>query len=134
MERLPAADGLRAITMRFSIVAAAVCLCLAPVAGGFAAAPPAPLADAPAVVPATGVPATGVPATGVPATGVPATGVAATGVPAAAKPSPAAAPAPSSGDAAAKHAKRTACLKDAKSKKLVGADKTSFLKTCIAAP
>jgi hypothetical protein len=129
MERLPAADGLRAITMRFSIVAAAVCLCLAPVAGGFAAAPPAPLADAPAVVPATGVPATGVPATGVPATGV-----AATGVPAAAKPSPAAAPAPSSGDAAAKHAKRTACLKDAKSKKLVGADKTSFLKTCIAAP
>jgi hypothetical protein len=41
--------------------------------------------------------------------------------------------APSS-DAAAKHAKRTACLKNAKAKKLVGADKTSFLKTCIAAP
>jgi hypothetical protein len=40
----------------------------------------------------------------------------------------------SSGDAAAKHAKRTACLKDAKTKKLVGADKTSFLKSCIAAP
>jgi hypothetical protein len=37
-------------------------------------------------------------------------------------------------DAAAKHAKRTACLKDAKTKKLVGADKTSFLKNCIAAP
>jgi len=37
-------------------------------------------------------------------------------------------------DAAAKHAKRTACLKDAKAKKLLGADKTSFLKTCIAAP
>ena len=36
-------------------------------------------------------------------------------------------------DAAAKHAKRTACLKDAKAKKLVGADKTAFLKTCIAA-
>jgi hypothetical protein len=105
--------------MRFSTVAAAVCLCLAPIAGGFAAAPPAPLTNAPAVVPATGVPAGGVPATDVPA---------------AAKPSPAAAPAPSSGDAAAKHAKRTACLKDAKAKKLVGADKTSFLKTCIAAP
>jgi len=99
--------------MRFSTVAA-VCLCLAPVAGGFAAAPPAPLTNAPVVVPATGL--------------------AATGVPAAAKPSPAAASAPSSGDAAAKHAKRTACLKDAKAKKLVGADKASFLKTCIAAP
>ena len=43
-------------------------------------------------------------------------------------------PAPPSGDAAAKHAKRTACLKDAKAKKLVGAEKTSFLKTCMAAP
>jgi hypothetical protein len=39
-----------------------------------------------------------------------------------------------SGDAAAKHAKRTACLKDAKTKKLVGAEKTSYLKSCIAAP
>jgi hypothetical protein len=39
-----------------------------------------------------------------------------------------------SSDAAAKHAKRTACLKDAKSKKLVGAEKTGFLKDCIAAP
>jgi hypothetical protein len=75
--------------MRLSIVAAAVCLCLLPLTGGFAAAPEA--APAP----------------------------------------PAAAP---SGDAAAKHAKRTACLKDAKAKKLVGADKTSFLKNCIAAP
>jgi hypothetical protein len=37
-------------------------------------------------------------------------------------------------DAAAKHAKRTACLKDAKTKKLVGADKTAFLKNCIEAP
>jgi hypothetical protein len=39
-----------------------------------------------------------------------------------------------SGDAAAKHTKRTACLKDAKTNKLVGAQKTSFLKNCIAAP
>jgi hypothetical protein len=45
-----------------------------------------------------------------------------------------AAAAPVSGDAAAKHAKRTACLKDARAKKLVGADKTAFLKSCIAAP
>src|SRR5271168_2220293 len=37
-------------------------------------------------------------------------------------------------DAAAKHAKRTACLKDAKTKKLVGAEKSAFLKDCIAAP
>jgi hypothetical protein len=108
MERLSAAYGLRGITMRFSTVAAAVCLSLAPVAWGFAPAPPAQLAD----VPTAAVPASGVTA--------------------AAKPSPAAAP--SSGDAAAKHAKRTACLKDAKAKKLVGADKTSFLKSCIAAP
>ena len=37
-------------------------------------------------------------------------------------------------DAAAKHAKRTACLKDAKTRKLVGADKTAFLKECMDAP
>lgn len=54
--------------------------------------------------------------------------------PAADKP-PAAAPAASTpSDAAAKHAKRTACLKQAKTKKLVGADKTAFLKTCIDSP
>src|SRR5271155_1366390 len=53
---------------------------------------------------------------------------------------PAAAAAPAAGsaspanDAAAKHAKRTACLKDAKTKKLVGAEKSAFLKDCIAAP
>ena len=37
-------------------------------------------------------------------------------------------------DDAAKHAKRTACLKDAKAKKLVGADKTAFIKNCMDAP
>jgi hypothetical protein len=36
-------------------------------------------------------------------------------------------------DAADKHAKRTACLKDAKTKKLVGAQKTAFLKECMSA-
>jgi hypothetical protein len=35
---------------------------------------------------------------------------------------------------AAKHAKRTACLKDAKSKKLIGAERTAFLKDCIGKP
>jgi hypothetical protein len=95
--------------MRFSTVAAAVCLWLSPLAGGFAAAA-AQIADAP------GTPA------------------AATATPDAAKPSPATPAAAPSADAAAKHAKRTACLKEAKVKKLVGADKTSFLNGCIAAP
>jgi hypothetical protein len=35
-------------------------------------------------------------------------------------------------DAAEKHAKRTACLKDAKSKKLVGPQKTAFLRDCMS--
>lgn len=51
---------------------------------------------------------------------------------------PANAPVPASGpppdDAAVKHAKRMACLKDAKAKKLVGAQKAAFLKQCVAAP
>jgi hypothetical protein len=38
------------------------------------------------------------------------------------------------GDAAAKHAKRTACIKTAKAKKLVGGQKTAFIKECMAAP
>jgi psiF repeat len=46
--------------------------------------------------------------------------------------SPAAPAAPT--DAAARHARRAACLKDAKAKKLVGAEKTAFVKTCVAAP
>jgi hypothetical protein len=50
-------------------------------------------------------------------------------VPASPAPVPAA-----DGDAAAKHAKRTACIKSAKAKKLVGAQKTAFIKDCIAAP
>ncbi len=79
--------------MRFPPVAAAVCLSLCAVAG--IAAPPAPQrADTPtAAAPAAAAPAAG---------------------------SPAASP-PS--DAAAKHAKRTACLKDARTKKLVGAER-----------
>jgi psiF repeat len=37
-------------------------------------------------------------------------------------------------DAAAKHAKRTACLKEARAKKLVGAQRTAYIKDCTAAP
>jgi hypothetical protein len=37
-------------------------------------------------------------------------------------------------DAAAKHAKRTACRKEARAKKLVGAQKTAYIKDCTAAP
>jgi len=40
---------------------------------------------------------------------------------------------PPSSDAE-KHAKRTACLQNAKTKKLVGAEKTAFIKSCTAAP
>ncbi len=40
----------------------------------------------------------------------------------------------SAGDAAAKHAKRTICLKESKARKLVGAEKTAFLKECIGTP
>ena len=37
-------------------------------------------------------------------------------------------------DAAANHAKRTACLQETKARKLVGAEKTAYLKSCIDAP
>jgi hypothetical protein len=107
------------MTMRFSTVAAAVCLCLLPMAGAFTAAPPAPRAD----IPGTTAPVAATPGAATPATAAPP----------AAKTAPTPSSAPPSGDAAAKHAKRTACLKDAKTKKLVGADKTAFLKSCIAA-
>ena len=40
---------------------------------------------------------------------------------------------PAASDAAARHVKRTACLKQAKTKKLLGAEKTAFLKSCIEA-
>ncbi len=46
----------------------------------------------------------------------------------------AAAPATVAGDAAARHVKRTACLKEAKARKVVGAERTTFLKSCIDAP
>jgi hypothetical protein len=76
-------------------------------------------------------PVTPQPVTSQPVTPQPVTSQAATApaTPAAAAPSPA----PAAGDAAAKHVKRTACLKEAKTKKLIGAEKTAFLKNCIQA-
>jgi psiF repeat len=58
---------------------------------------------------------------------------AAAATPAATPAATAPSPAPVASDAAAKHVKRTACLKEAKTKKLIGADKTAFLKSCIEA-
>jgi hypothetical protein len=46
---------------------------------------------------------------------------------------PTAAPASIDNDAPARHLKRTACLKDAKTKKLVGAQRTSYIKGCMGA-
>jgi hypothetical protein len=54
--------------------------------------------------------------------------------PAAPAPPPAAATGTPDNDAAAKHAKRTACLKQARAKKLVGAQRTAYIKDCTAAP
>jgi hypothetical protein len=58
-------------------------------------------------------------ASAAPATAVPATGIMT--------------PEGSAADAAARHAKRTECIKEAKAKKLVGADKSSFIKDCVSA-
>ena len=96
------------MSIRRSTVAAAVALSLLCMTDGIAGTPPALRAD----VPGTAAPPTSAPA--------------------AAKPAPAP-PAAPSGDAAAKHAKRTACLKAAKTNKLVGDEKAAFLKNCIAA-
>jgi hypothetical protein len=56
--------------------------------------------------------------------------------PPAAPKQPASASAASSADneAAARHAKRTACINQARAKKLVGAQKSSYIKGCIGAP
>ena len=97
------------MSLCFRTVAAAVCFCLA--VAGVLAAPPALRAD--------------VPGAAAPSTAAPGTAATPTSPPAAAPPP---------GDAAAKHAKRTACLKDAKAKKLVGAEKTAFLRNCIPPP
>jgi hypothetical protein len=58
---------------------------------------------------------------------------------ASAPPAPAQKPAPASAgssidnEAPARHARRTACLKDAKTKKMVGAKRTAYVKNCMGA-
>jgi hypothetical protein len=37
-------------------------------------------------------------------------------------------------EAAVRHARRTACINQARAKKLVGAQKTAYIKGCIGAP
>ena len=91
--------------MLISAPATAVSLCLMPLGIALAAIPPA----AQAVASVTPAPAKTVPANAT------------------------ATPEGSGADAAARHAKRTECVKEAKARKLVGADKNSFIKDCIAA-
>ena len=55
-------------------------------------------------------------------------------VPPAAATPPAPGTANADNEAAARHAKRTACINQARAKKLVGAQKTAFIKGCIGAP
>ena len=54
--------------------------------------------------------------------------------PAPTRPTPAAAASSADNEAAARHAKRTACINQARAKKLVGAQKTAYIKSCIGAP
>jgi hypothetical protein len=54
--------------------------------------------------------------------------------PAPTPPTPAAATSNADNEAAARHAKRTACINQARAKKLVGAQKSAYIKGCIGAP
>jgi hypothetical protein len=54
--------------------------------------------------------------------------------PAATPPVPAGSTASADNEAAVRHAKRTACINQARAKKLVGAQKTAYIKGCIGAP
>jgi hypothetical protein len=101
--------------MRALLAATTACLFLSCLAGSLAGTPAAPAGD-----PVTGTSAPAAPAAQAPAA------PAAAAIPAAGT--------SADGDAAAKHAKRTACLKNAKTQKLVGAKKTAFVKDCVAAP
>jgi hypothetical protein len=106
--RLSLSEAFRGELMRALLTTNTVCLLLLSLAAGLAVALTAPQSDSPASAPA------------------------AVAAPPAAKTAPSGTTA--DGDAAAKHAKRTACLKNAKTKKLLGAQKSAYIKDCIAAP
>lgn len=125
--------------MRASLPVISVYLILVAALGRFGAA----IADTPnarssgSTAPTASPTATPPPATNPTATNSATTNPAAT-APAGHSPSASAAGAHADGtsadEAAAKHAKRTACLKSAREKKLVGAQKTGFVKDCVGAP
>jgi hypothetical protein len=98
-------DGRYSRRMRALLPTATVCLLLSPLWSN-AAAPQSTAAAAAPTAPASAPPAA--------ASAPPATAA--------------------ENDAAAKHAKRTACRNNAKAKKLVGEQKTAFIKDCVAAP
>jgi hypothetical protein len=54
--------------------------------------------------------------------------------PKAAPPTPAGSPSSADNEAAARHARRTTCIDQARAKKLVGAQKTAYIKGCIGTP
>jgi hypothetical protein len=54
--------------------------------------------------------------------------------PAPTRPTPAATASNADNEAAARHAKRTACINQARAKKLVGAQKSAYIKGCIGTP
>jgi hypothetical protein len=54
--------------------------------------------------------------------------------PAASTPAPAGGTSSADNEAAARHAKRRACINQSRAKKLVGAQKTAYIKGCIGTP
>jgi hypothetical protein len=92
--------------MRFCVPTALLCAILTAPVFAVAHPPPAPL-KTPAATPAASAPVASAPAP---------------------------APAPGDSDAAARHAKLTECLKEAKTRKLIAPDKTAFIKDCTSKP
>jgi hypothetical protein len=92
--------------MRTFLPAALACLALASVMGGWLIA--ATAGGSPAKTPAPASPSTAAPRPAAPASSI-------------------------DNDAPARHARRTACLRDAKSKKLVGAQRNAYVKDCVGA-
>ncbi len=89
-----------------SVPAVALLIALSALAGSWAAEPPAAAPPPPAAAPPADPPAA----------------------------RPAVGTSNADNEAAARHAKRTACINQARAKKLVGAQKSAYIKTCIGAP